>query len=131
MDVNNMSIEQRLQQIANMLVLNGTLTDSPGLIHGKTGIALFFFHYALYTSNGLYEHYALDLIGEMQSQIHNNSPADYENGLAGIGVGIDYFISNHFLDVEDDYFEDLDARMYRAVMCDPCQDFTLYNGYAG
>ena len=131
MDTDKKSIEQRLQQIADMLILNGTLVDCPGLIHGKTGIAIFFFHYAQYTSNVLYENYALDLIVEMQSQIHNNSPADYETGLAGIGVGIDYLLSNHFLEVDDDFFEDFDKRMVRAVMYDSCQDFTFYNGFAG
>ena len=39
------SIEQDLQQIANMLLLNGTLTECPGLAHGKMGIAVFFFHF--------------------------------------------------------------------------------------
>ena len=39
-------IEQDLQQIADMLVLNGTLTECPGLVYGKMGIAVFFFHYA-------------------------------------------------------------------------------------
>jgi len=124
-------IEQRLQQISDILVLNGTLVDCPGLIHGKTGIAIFFFHYAQYTSNVLYENYALDLISEMQTQIHNNSPVDYETGLAGIGVGIDYLLSNRFLEVEDDFFDEFDKRMIRAVMYDSCQDFTLYNGFAG
>ncbi|MDH6358179.1 hypothetical protein [Parabacteroides sp. PF5-9] len=38
-----------------MLLLNGTLTECPGLVYGKMGIAVFFFHYAL------------DLIGEMQN----------------------------------------------------------------
>ena len=42
------TIEQHLCQIADMLLLNGTLTDCPGFIHGKTGMAIFFFHYARY-----------------------------------------------------------------------------------
>ena len=38
-------IKKDLQQITNMLILNGTLTECPGLVHGKIGIAIFFFHY--------------------------------------------------------------------------------------
>ena len=38
-------IEYDLQKTSDILILNGTLTESPGLIHGKTGIAIFFFHY--------------------------------------------------------------------------------------
>ena len=126
-----LSKEHCLRQIADMLVLNGTLVDCPGLIHGKMGIAVFFFHYARRTGNGLFEDYAMDLIGEIQTQIHNNSPADYETGLAGIGVGMDYLIRNHFLDADNDIFVDFDKRMYRAVMYDPWQDFSLYDGLTG
>ncbi|GHT15375.1 hypothetical protein FACS189426_22930 [Bacteroidia bacterium] len=129
--INGTEIEQNLQQIAEMLVLNGTLTECPGLVHGKMGIAVFFFHYAQHTSNELFADYAMDVIGEMLNQIHVNSPADYEKGLAGIGVGIDYLIRNNFLDVEDDICEDFDQRMVRAVMYDPWQDFSQYNGLTG
>jgi hypothetical protein len=114
-----------LSQIADMLLLNGTLTECPGLVHGKMGIAVFFFHYAQYTNNMLFADYALDLIGEMQNQLHINSRADYEKGIAGIDVGIDY------LNVEDDICENLDGRMLRAVMYDPWLDFSLYDGLTG
>jgi hypothetical protein len=127
----NQTIETQLQQIADMLLLNGTLTDCPGLVHGKTGIAVFFFHYAQHTGNELFADYAMDLIGEMLNQIHVNSPADYEKGIAGIGVGIDYLIQNKFLITEDDICEDFDYRMYRAVMYDPWLDFSQYNGLTG
>ena len=127
----SMTMEEQLSQVANMLLLNGTLTESPGLVHGKMGVAIFFFHYAQYTENMLFADYAVDLIGEMQNQIHLNSPADYEKGIAGIGVGIDYLIRNDFLLVEDDICEDFDQRMVRAVMYDPWQDFSMYDGLTG
>jgi hypothetical protein len=125
------AIEQHLSQIVDMLLLNGTLTECPGLVHGKMGIAVFFFHYAQYAGNVLFTDYALDLIREMQNQIHVNSPADYEKGIAGIGAGIDYLICNKFLIVEDDVCEDFDQRMVRAVMYDPWQDFSMYDGLTG
>ena len=125
------TIEKDLRQIADMLLLNGTLTECPGLVHGKMGIAVFFFHYAKYTDNMLFADYAMDLIGEIQEQIHVNSPADYEKGLAGVGLGFDYLIRNDFLKVEEDICEDFDQRMVRAVMYDPWQDFSRYNGLTG
>ncbi|MCD7976092.1 MAG: hypothetical protein LUG51_02660 [Tannerellaceae bacterium] len=124
-------IEQELRLISEMLLLNGTLTECPGLVHGKMGIAVFFFHFAQYTDNMLFSDYALDLIIEIQNQLHANSRADYEKGVAGIGIGIDYLTRNDFLDIEDDIFEDLDERMYRAVMYDPWPNFTLYEGLIG
>ncbi|MDR0575037.1 MAG: hypothetical protein LBG96_13630 [Tannerella sp.] len=128
---NQTVIEQDLRQIADMLLLNGTLTECPGLVHGKMGIATFFFHYAQYTENMLFADYAMDLIGEMLDQIHVSSPADYEKGIAGIGVGMDYLIQKNFLDVEDDICGDFDDRMVRAVMYDPWPDFSQYNGLTG
>ena len=95
------------------------------------GIAVFFFHYARHTGNELFADYAMDLIGETMNQIHINSPADYEKGLAGIGVGIDYLIRNDFLKVEDDICEDFDGRMVRAVLYDPWLDFSQYDGLIG
>lgn len=124
-------VKRHLSQISDMLLLNGTLTENPGLVHGKTGIAIFFFHFAKYTQNMLYANYAMDLINETFSQIHVNSPADYEKGIAGIGVAIDYMIRNQFLTPEEDICEDLDLRMERAVMHDPWQDFSLYDGLTG
>lgn len=124
-------IEKDLKQIADMLLLNGTLTESSGLVHGKMGIAVFFFHYAQFTGNLLFADYAMDLIGGMLDQIHVNSPADYEKGLAGIGIGIDYLIRNNFLNVEDDICEDFDGRMVRAVKYDPYPDFSQYGGLTG
>ena len=127
----SVKIEQDLRQIVDMILLNGTLTECPGLVHGKTGIAVFFFHYARHTGDELFADYAMDLISEMLNQIHVNSPADYEKGLAGIGAGIYYMIRNDFLNVEDDIYEDFDQRMVRAVMFDPCPDFNQYCGLTG
>lgn len=124
-------IEKDLQQIADMLLLNGTLTECPGLVHGKMGIAIFFFHYARFADNELFADYAMDVIGETLEQIHVNSPSDYEKGVAGIGVGINYLIQNNFLSIEDDICEDFDQRMVRAVTNDPWPDFTQYSGLIG
>ena len=75
------AIEKDLQQIGELLLLNGTLTEDPGLVHGKMGIAVFLFHYAQYTENMLFADYAMDLIGEIQNQLHVDSCADYEKGV--------------------------------------------------
>lgn len=128
---NFIKIEKDLKQIVDMLLLNGTLTECPGLVHGKMGIAIFFFHYAQFSGNELFADYAMDVIGEMLDQIHVNSSADYEKGIAGIGIGIDYLIRNNFLSVEDDICEDFDERMIKAVIYDSYLDFSKYSGIIG
>ncbi|MDY3068981.1 MAG: hypothetical protein SOR57_04865 [Parabacteroides sp.] len=64
-------------------------------------------------------------------QIHANYRPDYEKGIAGIGVGLDYLIQNSFFDASDDIFDDFDNLMYRAVMYDPFGDFSCYGGLIG
>jgi hypothetical protein len=120
-----------LHRIVDVLLLNGSLVESSGLIHGKMGIAIFFFHYGRYTGNELFEEYAMDLIGEIQEQIQDNVSPDYGDGLAGIGVGIDYLARNGFLELENDVLEDVDQLMYRTVMYTPSQNFSFYHGLTG
>lgn len=124
-------MDDRLQHIANTLLLNGSLTECPGLIHGKMGIALFFYHYAQYTGNRIFSDYAFELLEKIMDQIHATYRADYEKGLAGIGVGISFLIHGDFLEATDDLFEDFDERMYRAVMYDPWTGFGLFEGLSG
>lgn len=57
-----MEKEEELSLISNQLLLNGTLTKCPSLLHGKMGISIFFFHYARYVQDDLYSEYAMDLI---------------------------------------------------------------------
>ena len=123
--------EEQLNHIAEILMINGTLLPDPGLINGQLGIVIFFFYYARYTGESLYEEYAYTLIDEIQKQIHANSPASYAKGIAGIGVGIDYLIQKGFLEAGEDTYDDPDQRMFRAVMYEPCSDFSFYFGLSG
>ena len=120
-----------LTKIADWLLLNGTLTKCPGLLHGKLGIAIFFFHYARYTGKTLFEEYAWDLIMAIQEQLHVNYRPDYEKGIAGIGVGINYLSYNNLIEIEEDLFEDFDKRMYRAVIHDPFPNYSRDEGLIG
>lgn len=123
--------EEELKQIADMLLLNGTLTKCPGLVHGKMGIAIFFFQYARYSQNPLFAEYAMDVIGELVKQLHANYRSDYEKGIAGIGTGIHYLIKEELVDADIHIFEDFDERMYRAVQYDPFPNFSMYEGLIG
>ena len=120
------------EKIVQTLIINGTLIDQPGLFYGKIGIAVFFFHYARLTGNTLFQDYAIDLIDEVQKQITVTISARYDTGMAGIGVGFEYFLQNGFLGADDsDIFEDFDARMYRATMYEPYPDLSLEGGLTG
>ena len=55
-----------LEKIVQKLIINGSLTEQHGLFYGKTGIAIFFFHYARQTANKLFENYAINMVEKNQ-----------------------------------------------------------------
>lgn len=96
-----------LSRIANHLILHASFAKDLGLYHGKTGIVLFFSHYAGYTDNPLYDEYAGELLEEVMQELHTDLPIDFEAGLCGIGWAVNYLIQNNFMqgDVNEILFE--------------------------
>ncbi len=86
-----------LRRITNNLIINASFLENPGLYHGKMGIVLFFVHYSRYTGMGLYDDFAGLLLDEIYEEINTWTPVDFENGLAGIGWGIEYLLQNGFM----------------------------------
>jgi hypothetical protein len=76
-----------LLRIARHLMLHASFIPENGLYHGKMGIVLFFAHYGRYSENSPYGDFAGELLEDICEDIHVNTPADFENGLCGIGWG--------------------------------------------
>jgi hypothetical protein len=113
-------IDERLLRIANVLLLNASFIDNPGLLNGKMGIAIFFYHYARYTGNKIYDDYAGELIDEIYEEINTNTPVDFANGLTGIGWGIEYLVKNHFVEADtDEALSEIDTSVYRNSLYRP------------
>ena len=103
---------QLLQRIARYLMLHASFTDNIGLLNGKTGIAIFFYHYFRFTGKKLYCDFADVLVNEIYKEIHVNTPLNFKDGLCGIGWGIEHLIRNHFVEADrDDVLVDLDKRI--------------------
>lgn len=112
--------DSRLQRIANVLLLNASFIDNLGLLNGKMGIAIFFYHYARYTGNKVFENYAGELIDEIYEGINTNTPVDFASGLTGIGWGIEYLVKNNFIQANtDEALEDIDTSVYRNSLYRP------------
>ena len=123
-----MSPKTPLEKASQRLIADNEVNGDIGLIHGKMGKAIFFFHYAQFTDNDLYEHYAVRLIKEVVRMIHNKIPCDYENGLTGIGVGFEYLSQNGFIENNtDELLKDFDELLFEATF----SNFSLLNGYMG
>ena len=118
------------QRIINVLLLNASFIDNLGLMHGKMGIAIFFFHLSRDTQNKVYENYAGDLIDEIYEEITTSTPLDFENGLAGIGWGIEYLVQNGFIEADTEkVLEDFDKLLQPSQ--DQFQGIGLLKGLIG
>ena len=84
----NERINDRLRRIANVLLINASFIDNPGLLNGKMGISIFFYRYGRYLDNKIYTDYAGEIIDEIYEEIAINTPLNFASGLTGIGWGI-------------------------------------------
>jgi len=113
-------VDNRLQRIANVLLLNASFIDNIGLLNGKMGIAIFFFHYARFVNNKIFEDYAGELIDEIYEEINTNTLVDFANGLTGIGWGIEYLVKNRFVEADtDEALSEIDTSVYRNSLYRP------------
>ena len=92
----------QLRTVSETLMPGENMPDDVGLLTGKTGIALFFFHLARGTGNNVYEDYAAELIDRILESLHQVKTVTYANGLAGFGAGISYLIKQQFIEGDAD-----------------------------
>jgi len=121
------------QNLITNLLLSGHFIQMPGLMHGKIGIAIQFYHLSRKTGNTAFETFAGELIDDIISDLSNKqlSP-DFENGLTGIGWGIEYLIQNHFLDADsDEVLEEFDKQIFQSFLEDTMGNISLLNGLLG
>lgn len=120
-------LEQTKQIIAN----NYSATKDIGLLNGKMGVAIFFFHYYRYYKKEEYEDIAISIISNIYEHLSADYSPNYREGIAGIGVGIDYLAHYGFITIDDDFWTDFDDIMYRAVINHSHEGYTLYDGLLG
>lgn len=94
-------IDNILRRIANHLLLHTSFIDDVGLYHGKMGVVLFFAHYSRYAKINLYDDFAKEMLEDIFSNIPRNIPINLEEGICGLGWGIEYLMSNGFLFLDD------------------------------
>lgn len=120
-----------LQRLCNELILRSSYWDSLGLQLGKMGAVLFFFHYARYTGNALYENYAEELFDEIYNDVNKGINYGFANGLCGIGWAVEYLVKQGFIEGDtDDALEEIDRQV---MVYDPTRisDYLFANGLDG
>lgn len=86
------------QKIVHHLILQNSFVKDLGLLHGKMGIALFFFEYGKYTGCDVYTDIGEELLDDIWKQIHTELSFHFDSGLSGIGWGIEYLLQNRFIE---------------------------------
>lgn len=122
--------QKNLVDIAHYLMLHGSFINNIGLLNGKMGIVLFFFHYSRFTKCTRYADFANCMLEEVYEDISKNTPKDFSNGLSGIAFGISYLVAKDFVKIDPDVFEELDAKMMEWDV-DNISDYSLQTGLAG
>ena len=122
-------MEQTLHYISEIIIERGNTVSSSGLLHGKMGLAVFFFHYARFTGDSSFEDRAMSLIDCIQEQILQQYEMDYANGLAGIGAGIEYLAQNGFVDVDtNEILDEIDHRIFLGIVFQTPTDIDVLVG---
>lgn len=82
---------------AHITTHNAQLTDM-GLLSGKTGLAIFLFHYGRCYNNASCTQLASDLIEYVRANMNKMTSTVYDNGLSGVDAGLKYLLKNGFID---------------------------------
>lgn len=119
------------ERCLSYLVINSDAVSNLGLFHGKMGLVLFFSIYSRYSQRSLYNQFAYELLDEIYEDIHKNMSLDFENGLTGIGWGIEYLVQNGYMSGDtDEILEDIDKRIMEYDLS-RISDLSLDSGLVG
>ena len=119
------------EKILAFLLTNYSYASGIGLMHGKMGGVLFFFLYAHYTRNDIYEEYAEMLKEDIYYKINEEIPISFETGLCGIGWGIEYLIQNKLISGNsDEILMNIDQKIMEKGPL-RIYDYSMENGLGG
>lgn len=106
---------EKIQEINGYLLENAKEEHGLGLLHGKLGLSIYFYHLARKTNDQQFQEEAENLIeGIFEKLSEAKLPADFENGLAGIAYGISHLVNSDFVEADlDDTLGELDDRIFK------------------
>ena len=91
------------------LVQAGRSTSCLGLTNGKMGIAIALFRYGRLSGELAYEEVASELLDDVCQNLNYSMPISFNDGLCGIGWGIEYLIQHGYVDADsDEILRDID-----------------------
>jgi len=91
-----------LERIVRHLIIYSAMLDNIGLMNGKTGIALFFYHLNKVTKSENHLRFANELVKDIMSKIDYKIPRTFFNGLIGIAWSFHHLMRNKFVAFKDE-----------------------------
>ncbi len=125
------AIRPNNQHALNTLLLNAGYINNPGILNGKMGISMLFFYLAKHSQNSLFSQYGEELLDQIYNELHSDTPVDFENGLPGIGWGIEHLLQNKFVEADTDVLEDFDSLIKNELINKIPERIELQNGLLG
>ena len=125
-------MENLLLTIPHLMQKQNFGGSNQGLLNGNTGMAIYLYHISREMNNPEYEEMADNLLDKIFACITTSVPPDFENGLAGIGWGIEYLVKNGFAKGDpDEILEEVDTKVYITLCNGNLNAFELTNGLTG
>ena len=104
------TLPKNIQRIYNHLLLNTFYLSDYGLYRGKTGCLLFLAHYAQQHEGDINDEVVSELIDGIFSAVPKIPSLCMQQGICGIGWGVEYILQNQLLEgCSDETLGDLDA----------------------
>lgn len=108
----------------NIIILNGRLFNSIqgnypfGLAHGKMGLVIYFLHLHLHNGEIYYKEEAYRLLDDLlEKGLSANNRLAVEDGLCGVGLGLDYIIQKEFVSGNiNELLGEIDDLLFNAIV---------------
>lgn len=91
-----------IEKIFNHLLLNIAYTKDYSLYYGKTGCLLFFAHYARLRNDEINDEIVSEIINDIFSSVHKIPILNIQQGICGIGWGVEYILQHKLLSGNSD-----------------------------
>lgn len=117
-----------IQYVSNM----GLRGNNISLMKGKVGLSIFLYHSAKRSNTTECEKFADNLLDQIFEILNASASSDFENGLAGIGWGIEYLVQRGFATGDtDEILEEIDSKVYKILNGSGLSSLELTNGLTG
>lgn len=124
---------EKIEDINKILIQDVPALNNIGLLNGKMGISIYFFHLARKTGSKEHQEFAEALIDDVFDEVGKNQLIlDFENGLAGIAWGIEHLTKNKFVEADTDLvLTDVDNKIYRHIVASEKLPIGILRGAMG